>query len=73
MSDYWYSVLHQRLSRRRGMTAVAGAGAAAAFLAACGGGSSSEKLVASPFSTEATRAEILCLPGRPANTRNEPP
>ena len=41
MSDYWRSFLDQRVSRRRGMAAVAGAGAAAAFLAACGGGSDS--------------------------------
>jgi hypothetical protein len=48
MSDYWTSVLDSRVTRRRGMAAVAGAGAGAAFLAACGGGSESKSTPKGP-------------------------
>lgn len=43
MSSYWSSILSNRLSRRRALTATGGAAAAAAFLAACGGGSDAKK------------------------------
>lgn len=46
MSDYWTSILDSRVSRRRGITAVAGA--AAAFLAACGGSSDSKSTPKGP-------------------------
>ena len=41
MADYWTKALSQRVSRRRGITAVGAASLGAAFLAACGGGSDS--------------------------------
>ena len=43
MSDYWHTILSNRLSRRRAIAATGTAAAAAAFLAACGGGSDAKK------------------------------
>ena len=43
MSNYWNTILSNRLSRRRAIAATGTAAAAAAFLAACGGGSDSKK------------------------------
>ena len=78
MSDYWSTVLDQRIGRRRALAATGGAAAAAAFLAACGGDDSgggqandSSGLVVKPVdsTTQAQRGGTLkwYAPAEPAN------
>jgi peptide/nickel transport system substrate-binding protein len=65
--NYWNSVLSNRLSRRRAITATGTTAAAAAFLAACGGsdsgGSSSENKDASGLLTQPVNTMAKAVKG----------
>jgi len=43
-SNYWHSILENRLARRRALASFAAGAVGAALLAACGGGESSASL-----------------------------